>query len=746
MSAFVGVTSFAQISEIKSSVDRVEEKVDSVLQKMTLEEKIGQMVQYNGSWDLTGPASDKGNKEKEDRVKKGMVGSMLNVLSVEATEQAQRLNMENSRMKIPMMFGYDVIHGYKTIFPVPLAETSSWDLEAMEESARIAALESAVDGVNWTFSPMIDVSRDARWGRIMEGSGEDPFLTSKVGEAKIRGYQGEDLSDPKTIAATAKHFAGYGFVEGGKDYNSGNIGIRELHNFILPPFKAAAKAGAATFMNSFNTIDGIPATASEYLQRDILKGDWNWDGFVVSDWGSIAELIPHGIAKDKTDAARIAVKAGSDMDMEGGAYESGLKSLVENGTINENILDDAVRRILRVKFKMGLFDDPYRYSDAGLASEFSTEDHLNTARDIARKSIVLLKNEQQLLPLKGDENIAIIGPLADDKDTPIGNWRAQGEKNSAVSVIEGFKNSDFSGSMSFEKGVALGKGERSFLMPLEIEKEDRSGISAAVEIAKNADKVILVLGEDAFQTGEGRSQADVSLAGLQKELMDKVFEVNKNIILVLINGRPIEVNWAAENIPAIVEAWQLGSESGNAIADVLLGKYNPSGKLPVSFPRNSGQEPLYYNHLNTGRPSNPQHVTYSHYTDVEDGPLYPFGFGLSYTSFEYAKPGISSASLTEDGTLTLKVSVTNTGSVKGKEVVQLYVKDLVAKIARPVKELKGFELVELEAGESKEISFEISSEMLQFYDGENWIAEPGEFEAMVGTNSAEVQSIKFELK
>ncbi len=745
MSASFGLAAFAQNSEIKSSVERVEEKVDSVLQKMTLEEKIGQMVQYNGSWDLTGPASDKGNKEKEDRVKKGMVGSMLNVLSVEATEQAQRLNMENSRMKIPMMFGYDVIHGYKTIFPVPLAETSSWDLEAMEESARIAALESAADGVNWTFSPMIDVSRDARWGRIMEGSGEDPYLTSKVGEAKIRGYQGEDLSDPKTIAATAKHFAGYGFVEGGKDYNSANIGMRELHNFILPPFKVAAEAGAATFMNSFNTIDGTPATASEYLQRDILKDDWNWNGFVVSDWGSIAELIPHGIAKDKTDAARIAVKAGSDMDMEGGAYESGLKTLVDNGTIDESLLDDAVRRILRVKFKMGLFDDPYRYSDANLAAEISAESHLNTARDIARKSIVLLKNENDLLPLKGDENIAIIGPLADDKDTPIGNWRAQGEKNSAVSVIEGFKNSDFSGSMNFEKGVTLGKGERSFLMPLEIEKDDRSGISVAVEIAKNADKVILVLGEDAFQTGEGRSQADVSLAGLQKELMEKVTEVNKNIILVLINGRPLEINWAAENIPAIIEAWQLGSESGNAIADVLLGHYNPSGKLPVSFPRNSGQEPLYYNHLNTGRPSNPQHVTYSHYTDVEDGPLYPFGFGLSYTSFNYGKPSLTAERISKGDSLAVKVSVTNTGETKGKEIVQLYIRDLVAKIARPVKELKAFELVELEAGESKEISFPITSEMLQFYDGENWITEPGEFEVMIGTNSADVQPIKFEL-
>ncbi len=510
----------AQESNIKSSVKNVETKVDSVLNLMTLEEKIGQMVQYNGGWDLTGPATNAGNKQKEERIKKGLVGSLLNVLSPEATESAQRLNMENSRLKIPMMFGYDVIHGYKTIFPVPLGETASWDLEAMQESARIAALESVADGVNWTFSPMIDVSRDARWGRIMEGSGEDPYLTSRVAEAKVRGYQGEDLSDPKTIAATAKHFAGYGFVEGGRDYNAANVGKIELNNFILPPFKAAADAGVATFMNSFNTIDGTPATASEYLQREILKGKWNWNGFVVSDWGSIAELVPHGVAKDKIEAAEIAIKAGSDMDMEGGAYETGLKKLVEEGKIDKKLIDDAVRRILRVKFKMGLFEDPYRYSNKELKSQISYEDHRKTARDIARKSIVLLKNEGNLLPLKQDQKIAIIGPLADDKDTPIGNWRAQGEANSAVSVVEGMKNQN-SENISYAKGVELGVGEKSFLVPLKIEATDRSGIPEAIEKAKSADVVVMVLGEDAFQTGEGRSQAEIGLAGLQKELLQK---------------------------------------------------------------------------------------------------------------------------------------------------------------------------------------------------------------------------------
>ena len=733
----------AQETSLKSSVKNVEAKVDSVLNIMTLEEKVGQMIQYNGSWDLTGPASETGNKQKEDRLKKGLVGSMLNVLSVEATEKAQKLNMENSRIKIPIIFGYDVIHGYKTIFPVPLAETASWDMEAAEESARIAALESVAEGVNWTFSPMIDVSRDARWGRIMEGSGEDPYLTSQVAVAKVNGYQGDDLADPTTIAATAKHFAGYGFAEGGKDYNTVNIGKNELHNVILPPFKAAADAGAATFMNAFNTIDGIPATGSESLQRELLKTEWDWDGFIVSDWGSISEMIPHGFARDKVHAAEIAVKAGSDMDMEGGAYQAGLEQLVAEGKVDEELINDAVRRILRVKFMMGLFEDPYRYINAEVKKEVPYEQHLETARDIARKSIVLLKNEKDLLPMSASAGkIAVIGPLANDKDTPIGNWRAQGEANSAVSVVEGLKNQLPDSDIVYSEGVKLGMGERSFLMPLKINKTDTTGMGEAVKNARGAEVVVMVLGEDAFQSGEGRSQANIGFAGLQLELLKKVYAVNKNIVLVLINGRPMELSWSAENIPAIVEAWQLGSESGNAIADVLLGKYNPSGKLPVSFPRAVGQEPLYYNYKNTGRPYSEQHVTYSHYTDIENGPLFPFGYGLSYTAFEYAKPTLSSATLTSGETATLSVAVTNSGDTKGKEVVQLYVRDMVASTSRPVKELKGFEMIELEAGETKTIDFEISEEMLQFYTAqEKWEAEEGEFRLMVGTNSEELQTV-----
>lgn len=738
-----------QSSGISSSVENVEKKVDSVLALMNLEEKVGQLVLYNGSWDLTGPASELGNKQKEENLKKGMVGAMLNVLSVEATIEAQKMVMENSRLKIPLMFGYDVIHGYKTMFPVPLGETASWDLEAMEETARIAALESVAEGVNWTFSPMIDISRDARWGRIMEGSGEDPYLTAQVAVAKIKGYQGEDLSDPKTIAATAKHFAGYGFAEAGRDYNTVHIGDNELHNTILPPFKAAADAGVATFMNSFNDLDGTPATGSKYLQRDILKGAWDWNGFMVSDWGSITEMVDHGFARDRKHAAEIALKAGSDMDMEGGAYEVGLAELVREGNLDEDLINDAVKRVLRVKFKMGLFEDPYRYSNPGTAEKLNMEEHLQVARDVARKSIVLLKNENNVLPLKssGKRTIAVIGPLADDKDTPIGNWRAQGETDSAVSLLEGVKNAVGKNvKVTYAKGADLGVGERSFLMPLEINTTNRAGFAEAIKKAKNADLVIMALGEDAFQSGEGRSQVNIGLEGLQQELLEEIYKVNKNIVLVLINGRPLEITWSSENIPAIVEAWQLGSESGNAIADVLFGKYNPSGKLPVSFPRAVGQEPLYYNQKNTGRPYNPEHVTYSAYTDVEKDALYPFGFGLSYSTFEYGGIRLSSEEMDAENELTVTIPLKNTGKWKGKEVVQLYLRDMVASTTRPVKELKAFELVELEPGETKEVTFIITDEMLQFYNADReWISEEGEFEVMVGGNSRDLKKGKFYL-
>ncbi|WP_339655048.1 glycoside hydrolase family 3 C-terminal domain-containing protein, partial [uncultured Salegentibacter sp.] len=483
--------------------------------------------------------------------------------------------------------------------------------------------------------------------------------------------------------------------------------------------------------------------------RDILKRDWDWNGFVVSDWGSIPEMIAHGIAKDKKEAAKIALNAGSDMDMEGGAYESSLVDLVEEGEVSEDYINDAVKRVLRVKFKLGLFDDPYLYSNANLLDQISFEEHKAVARDVAKKSIVLLKNEKDLLPIKEFvKKIAVIGPWADDKDTPIGNWRAQGEANSAVSLLEGLQNNnDENVEISYAKGADLGVGERSFLMPLEINETDKSGFEEAINTASEADLVIVALGEDAFQTGEGRSQVNIGLAGVQQELLEEIYKVNQNVVLVLINGRPLEITWAAENIPAIVEAWQLGSESGNAIADVLLGDYNPSGKLPVSFPRAVGQEPLYYNQKSTGRPSNPTHVTYSGYTDEKKDALYPFGFGLSYTDFEYGDLQLSSEEMDANGSIEASITLSNIGNVEGKEIVQLYLRDLVASTTRPVKELKGFEAVNLAPGESKTVTFEIDEEMLQFYNANRkWESEAGEFEVFIGGNSRDLQKATFSLK
>ncbi len=723
-----------------SGNSEISSKVDSVLVLMTLKEKIGQLVQYNGSWDLTGPPSDVDSQEKFKKLKYGEVGSMLNVLTVKATREAQKAVMEHSRMKIPLIFGYDVIHGYKTIFPVPLGESASWDLELMRKTAEIAAIETSASGVHWTFSPMLDISRDARWGRIMEGSGEDTYLTSQIGVAKVRGYQGNDLSSKYTIAACAKHFAGYGFGEAGRDYNTVNIGEHELHNVILPPFKAVADAGVATFMNSFNEIDGIPATGSKILQRDLLKGAWNWDGFVVSDWGSINEMITHGYARDSKHAAELAINAGSDMDMESYAYESNLESLVSEGKVDIATIDDAVKRVLTIKFRLGLFDDPYKYCDEEREkNEIYTKINLEVARDIARKSIVLLKNENNVLPLKKDgKGIAVIGPLADDKDTPLGNWRAQGMANSAVSFLEGIEAA-LKQKIPFQKGVELSIGKRSFLEPMTFNTTDRSGIPAAVELAKKSEVVLMVVGEDAFQSGEGRSQTNIGLAGLQHELIEEVYKVNQNIVLVLMNGRPLDISWYAERIPTILETWHLGSEAGNAIADVIFGDYNPSGKLPVSFPYSVGQEPLYYNQKNTGRPSNPVHVTYSHYNDAPKTALFPFGYGLSYTSFEYSKLKLSNDSFSGEESITVSVEVRNTGKVAGEEVIQLYIRDLVGSITRPIKELKGFEKVYFKAGESKIISFTIDNKTIEFYTAnKKWEAEAGNFKVFVGGNSVDL--------
>ncbi|MFI8379018.1 beta-glucosidase BglX [Leeuwenhoekiella sp. NPDC079379] len=735
----------AQAEGINNIDPVIEQKIDSIISLMTVKEKVGQMTQYNGSFDVTGAPSDIDSKTKLEKLKNGEVGSMLNVLTAKATREAQEVVMQNSRLKIPLIFGYDVIHGYKTMFPVPLGESASWDLEALKLSAQIAAEETAASGVHWTFAPMIDVSRDARWGRIMEGAGEDPYLNSVIGVARIKGFQGEDLKAINTIAACAKHFAGYGFAEAGRDYNTVNVGESELQNAILLPFKAASEAGVATFMNSFNEIDGVPATASTHLQRDILKRDWDYKGFMVSDWGSIAELIPHGFAKDKMQAGKLAVVAGSDMDMEGRVYEMALEPLVADNQIDEKLLNDAVRRILRVKFALGLFENPYKYSDEKREKEvLLSKENLEASRDIARKSIVLLKNEKGMLPLKKSlKSIAVIGPLADDKDAPLGNWRAQAIKNSAVSVLEGIKNAVGKNTqINYAQGASLGMGERSFLMPLTINETDTSGFTEALEAAKKSEVVVLVVGEDAFQSGEGRSQTTIKLRGVQQELIDAVAEVNSNIVLVLMNGRPLDISKPNEQVSAILETWFLGSEAGNAIADVLFGAYNPSGKLPVSFPRNVGQEPLYYNQKNTGRPSSDM-VTYSGYQDSSREALFPFGFGLSYSTFEYGNVSLDAKDFSGEGMLNVSVAITNTANVAGKETVQLYIRDLVASRTRPVKELRDFKQILLEAGETKTVTFTINSKTLEFYSANaKWEVEPGDFEIMIGTNSVDLQTVK----
>ncbi len=735
-------------SMIDTKNETIKERVDSLLSKMTLEEKVGQMNQYNGFWDVTGPVPEAGTaKLKFEHLKKGWVGSMLNVRGTENVREVQRIAVEETRLGIPLIIGFDVIHGYKTLAPIPLAEAASWDLEAIEKSARIAAIEASASGINWTFAPMVDISRDARWGRVMEGAGEDPYLGSKIAKARVKGFQGDDLSKNNTIAACAKHFAAYGFSEAGRDYNTVDIGTSTLYNSVLPPFKAAVDSGVKTLMNSFNELNGVPVTASKFLQRDILKDKWGFNGFVVSDWASINEIIIWGHAENKRQAAKLASIAGSDMDMEGYVYVRELVKLVQDGIVKEELINDATRRILTVKFELGLFDDPYKYCDPeNEKNNIGNKEHHDAVLDVAKKSIVLLKNENNLLPLKKQgQKIALIGPLADEKNSPLGSWRLGSDDNTAVSVLEGMQQ--YKGNtLLFEKGLNLVEGNASFTQHINVNTTDRSEIKKAVNTAKNADVVVLVLGEHGFQSGEGRSRTELNLPGLQQELLEEVYKANKNIVLVLTNGRPLTIEWADENIPTIIEAWQLGTQSGNAIASVLYGDYNPSGKLPMTFPRNVGQVPIYYNYKNTGRPKEEPNVFWSHYIDSKNTPLYPFGHGLSYTTFKYSNFKIHGDTFNIKDTVKVTVDLKNTGKLDGKEVVQLYIRDLVGSVTRPVRELKGFELVNLKKGESKTIEFNLSKKELGFYNNEGeHIIEAGKFQVFIGGSSTTTLEKEFEL-
>ncbi|WMN06927.1 beta-glucosidase BglX [Marivirga arenosa] len=728
----------------------IEERITLLMEEMTLEEKIGQMNQYNGTWDFTGPRPEGGTEqEKFQHLKDGLVGSMLNVTGVKNVRAVQKIAVEETRLGIPLIFGYDVIHGHKTLSPIPLAEAASWDLEAIQKSASVASAEAAASGLNWTFAPNVDVSNDARWGRVMEGAGEDPYLGSQIAIARIKGFQGESLAANNTIAACAKHFAGYGFAEAGLEYNMADMSISKLYNSVLPTFKASVDAGVRTVMNSFNTLNGVPATGNVFLQRDILKGDWKFNGFVISDWASIREMIAHGYAEDESDAARKAIVAGSDMDMESHIYVAELVKLVKEGKIKEGLVDDATRRILRVKFELGLFDDPYKYcSEERENSVIGSEENHEAVLDMAKKSIVLLKNENELLPLKKSGlKIALIGDLADDKNSPLGSWRLASDDGTAVSVLEGLEKYA-ENQLVFEKGTDLAIGETAFVYETKINSTDFSGFEAAKKLAKNADIVIIVLGEHGFQSGEGRSRTELGLPGNQQQLLEEIYKVNSKIVLVLNNGRPLAIPWAAENIPAIVEAWQLGTQTGNAVAQVLYGDYNPSGKLPMSFPRNVGQSPIYYNNYSTGRPINKDNnVFWSHYIDAEKIPLYPFGYGLSYTSFAYSNLKLKKETYNRAEEIVISVEVKNTGNYDGKEVVQLYINDEVASLVRPVKELKRFELVDLKKGEAKTVEFTLTEEDLGFYDNQGqFIVEPGVFNIMIGESSVKGLSAAFELK
>ena len=695
----------------------VEKRVDDLLARMTIEEKIGQMCQYSGF-----------NEKHEALLRKGRVGSFLNVTGVENTNKVQKIAVEQSRLGIPLIFGLDVIHGYKTIFPIPLGLASTWDPDAVKKAASIAAKEAASEGTHWTFAPMVDIARDPRWGRIAEGAGEDPYLGSVMAKALVEGFQGADLSHLDTVVACPKHYVAYGGAEGGRDYNTVDVSERVLREVYLPPFKAAVvDGGAGTVMSAFNDLNGIPASANRYTLTNILREEWGFEGFVVSDWNAVGELMSHGIAGTPAEAAKEAVEAGVDMDMCGDIYQKTLDQLVREGKVSEETVDEAVRRILRIKFKLGLFDNPF-ISPERAGEVILCKEHLDAALELARKSIVLLKNEGNLLPLKTNlDSIAVIGPLADDHEAPLGPWACLGDLENVVTVLEGVK-----AKVSSNTKVLYAKG-------CEIEGTGTEGFEEAAEKAKAAEVAIVVVGENRDMSGEAASRSSLDLPGVQEELVKTVLDTGTPVVEVLMNGRPLSISWSAEHVPAILEAWFPGIQAGYAVADVVFGEYNPGGKLPVTFPRTVGQVPIYYNHKNTGRPPSSERFT-SRYLDLPYTPLFPFGHGLSYTQFEYSNLRIEPASMKVDGAIKISLDVKNVGDRKGDEVVQLYLRDVVASVTRPVQELKGFKRVTFEPGEKKTVTFTVSSRDLAFVGRDlKWIVEPGVFKVMIGSSSQDIR-------
>ena len=731
-------------------------EIEALLIKMTLEEKIGQL-NLPGSGDVvTGQAK---NSDIAKKIEAGMVGGLLNITSVEKIKEVQKIAVEKSRLKIPLLFGLDVIHGYRTTFPIPLGLSTSWDMELIERTARMAANEASADGINWTFSPMVDISRDPRWGRVSEGSGEDVYLGSEIAKAMVRGYQGDDLTKNNTIMSCVKHFALYGAPEAGRDYNTVDMSRIRMYNEYLPPYKAAIDAGVGTVMASFNEIDGIPATGNKWLLTDLLRKQWGFEGFVVSDYTGVNEMIEHGMGDLQTSSA-LALNAGLDMDMIGEGFLTTVKKSIEQGKISLAQLDNAVRRILKAKYDLGLFDDPYKYCDVNRAqTEIFTKENRHFAREVASQSMVLLKNENQLLPLKKSGTIAVVGPLANTKENMAGTWSVATIQNKSIALLEGIKTvAGDKVKILYAKGSNLTYDaeleKRATMFGKEINRDKRTDkqlLDEALKIALKAEVIVAALGESAELSGESSSRTNIEIPQAQKNLLKALLNTGKPVVLVLFTGRSLVLKEESKTVPAILNVWFPGSEAGLAISDVLFGDVNPSGKLTATFPQNVGQIPVFYNHKNTGRPLQNNDGKFekftSNYIDERNEPVYPFGYGLSYTTFKYDNLRVSSDIMNENDAIAVSVNVTNTGNYYGKEVVQLYIRDVIGTVTRPVRELKGFQKVALNKGETKPITFFISIEDLKFYNYDlDFVAEPGEFEVFVGTNSDDTQKTSFSLE
>lgn len=754
LTAVITASAFTAMAAPQADKDKMDQFIDNLMGKMTLQEKIGQLNLPVSGEILTGQAK---SSDVAGKIRKGQVGGLFNVKGVENIREVQKIAVEQSRLKIPLLFGMDVIHGYETVFPIPLALSCSWDMEAIKESACIAAKESSADGICWTFSPMVDICRDPRWGRMAEGGGEDPYLGSEISAAMVKGYQGDDLTDKNTIMACVKHFALYGAPEAGRDYNTVDMSHLSMFNNYFPPYKAAIDAGVGSVMTSFNVVDGIPATGNKWLMTDVLRDRWGFDGFVVTDYTAISEMIAHGMG-DLQQVSAMSLSAGTDMDMVADGFLTTLEKSLKEGKVTMAEIDKACRRILEAKYKLGLFDDPYKYCDASrVKKDIFTAENRTVARKIATETFVLLKNENNLLPLQRKGKIALVGPLANTKANMPGTWSVAAASDKYNSLYESMKQSlAGKAEVLYAKGSNLmydAQREAEATMFGREMRDPRSAqelLDEALNVASQADVIVAAVGESSEMSGESSSRTNLEMPDAQRDLLTALKKTGKPVVLVYFAGRSTVMTWEQENFPAILNVWFGGSEAADAICDVVFGDVSPSGKLTTTFPKNVGQIPLYYNHLNTGRPLEAGKwfsKFRSNYLDIDNDPLYPFGYGLSYTTFRYGDLQLSNNSMNERGKITASVTVTNTGNYDADEIVQMYIRDMVGSVARPVKELKGFERIHLKKGESRTVSFDITAKQLKFYNSAlNWVCEPGEFEVMVGGNSRDVQTKKFSLQ